>query len=68
MTFPLGPIHINAENWCYMDQDGLDLIHEVRGKDGRYLSTDAIKIPWSVVRRALAIKDKRKRPRRITKD
>lgn len=63
-TFPIGPIDINAENWCYVEADGVDVIHEVRATDGRHMRTDAIKIPWPVLRLALAYKDKRKRPRR----
>lgn len=59
----LSPNNINEHNWCYDDEDGLWMVHEVY-KDGRYVQTDQFTLPWSIVRAALARKDKRKAPRR----
>lgn len=60
----LSPTHIDQFNWFYDDQDGLGLIHEVRALDGAYVKTDAITIPWALIRAALARHDRRKVPRR----
>jgi hypothetical protein len=57
------PTNIDQFNWFYDEPDGLSLIHEARTKDGAYIKTDQVLIPWALVRAALARKDRRKAPR-----
>lgn len=66
-TFPLGPIHISATDWVYVDTDHMELVHETVNKAGAHYKTDIINVPWSVIRLALACRDGRRRPRKARK-
>lgn len=57
------PIDIDEHNWLYIDTEGLALVHEMRGRHGELIKTDQVVIPWPKVRHALAIHDRKKRPR-----
>lgn len=61
----LGPINVDEYNWLYTEEDGLLFVHETYdNKSGAFLQTDQVTVPWHHIRLALAVKDKRKRPRR----
>ena len=51
-----GPIDIDALTWMYAEPKGLCVVREV--KRGAMKATEMFYLPWSKVRRALAVKDK----------
>lgn len=60
----LSPIDINRNLWCYTEPEGLVVVHRiVNPKTRQYVTTDIVTVPWPVARVALAVRDKRKRPR-----
>lgn len=38
----LEPINISPTVWFYRNKRSIDLVHEIRGKDGKYIRTDQI--------------------------
>jgi len=44
------PVHINDTAWFYNQENGIDLLYEIRLANGDYLRTDHIKIPWNKLR------------------
>lgn len=52
-------VRSNSEVWWYEDPKGITVVHEIRhGSKGWYERTDSFVIPWWVIRRALARKDR----------
>lgn len=49
------PTNIDTRNWFYDEEDGINVVHEVV-RDGVAVQTDSIRIPWSLIRDAVARK------------
>ena len=49
----LSPQNLNPYSWYYEYPSRIDLIHEVRDADGRYLKTVTIRIPWRKLKASL---------------
>jgi len=60
----LGPIAVSEREWLYVEQQGVCVVHQVTNAAGAVTKTDQFYLPWSVIRRALAIRDKKKQPRK----
>lgn len=43
------PFSIDRNTWFYDSEGGIDIIHEIRDKDGRYIRTDHIRMRWQSV-------------------
>jgi len=39
------PMNVDAFNWYYEEEKGISFVHEVY-REGEYLQTDTIFIPW----------------------
>ena len=46
MKARLTPIRIDEYNWYYEKVKGISFVHEVYNKDGEFLQTDIVLIPW----------------------
>ena len=62
MILSKGPMHISDIAWYYEEDDGIDIIHEVR-RGSEYISTEHVKIPWRMIRKSLARKDHKRLPK-----
>jgi hypothetical protein len=60
-TNKAGPHDITKTDWYYEERSNLLLVHEVRDKDGSWIRTDQIKIPWRKIEASLMRRKARKR-------
>ena len=60
----LGPHDITKYDWFYEERHGLLLVHQVHDKDGNYICTEQVKIPWRKLEASL--KRRKARQRRHT--
>lgn len=61
MAGSLDPQKLGENDWYYEENGNLLLVHEVLTKDGSYLKTDQIKIPWRKIEASLKrVRAKRK--------
>ena len=51
------PRDVDSDNWVYDDNKGVLLVHRCRKKNGSYIQTDQVTIPWRTIRAALKRKD-----------
>lgn len=54
MAGSLEPQKVTPTDWYYEYPTHLLLVHEVKGKDGRHVRTDTIKIYWRKIEDSLA--------------
>ncbi len=62
MSLTGDPQMVNDDVWFYEDEDGVNVYISRENR------TSSATIPWSMVRRSLARKDKRKLPRQTSAD
>lgn len=56
------PQNVTDNCWYYEEPHGIDVVIWTQYGDGRRLST-SVTIPWAMLRRSLARRDKRKTPK-----
>lgn len=53
MTRSIEPQNLGDDDWYYEEKSALLLVHRVKDKDGVYIKTDQIKIPWRKIEASL---------------
>lgn len=64
MAGSLEPQQLGKGDWYYEYPTHLLLVHEVRTREGVYIRTDQIKIPWRKIEKSLARIRRKPRKRR----
>lgn len=49
----LTPQEVTENNWYYEQKGHLLFVHQVRDKDGAFVQTDQVKIPWRKIEASL---------------
>jgi hypothetical protein len=53
MSLSNKPQTIDESSWYYEEKKGIEIVHEIKNKDGSYLRTDFILIPWRKLKESL---------------
>ena len=56
-----GPYDINEDVWYYEEKKGLILVHQIRNKNGDYICTAQIDLPWRKIEASLLRQKARRR-------
>lgn len=68
MSRSLEPQKVTENDWYYEEGRHMLFVHEVRTKDGSYICTDQVKIPWRLIEASLKrVKAKKRRATKARK-
>lgn len=61
----LDPQEVTEHDWYYEEKNHMLFVHQVRARDGSFVQTDQVKIPWRKIETSLKrIRARRRRAKR----